>query len=441
MVAYEAGDWDTATGLLEDGPIGSTASRCRLAHLRRLRLDWEHFDQDAQLVREASARGDRCLEPAQLLLFPLAASLIKKSAARFAKIQATKSVQVPKCATAGPGLTVGWITSDLKGQHTTNRMLKAIQAHFRLTSSVFAIGETDKSWTDTTITITTTTTNDGWRDATSWQLYDLRLQSTEQRAYRICSTRPSILIDLNGFSPGGDGGLLHSVCSRGTAPCATALEYSSSSGGIGAAYAVVDHCSALVSENEFSEKRILMPHAPFPAAAFITSRETPEALPGVRRLLGVDQDTFIMGCFNSLVKLYPTAFAVWSNLLRLPKVSLWLQLPSAGSEDSLKPVVNEMLAAGHHKKRLVASARAPAGLHHAIKAAADIFVDTPLYSAHSTASDVIWSGVPIVSSAHGVTMASRVSVAVLGATLASGERISGTGWKEYEDYCRQLIDN
>ena len=78
--------------------------------------------------------------------------------------------------------------------------------------------------------------------------------------------------------------------------------------------------------------------------------------------------------------------------------------------------------------------RVPTGAHIARSAAADLFLDTPLYNAHTVATDTLWAGVPILT-AQGESLAARVAGSV---TLAlGGGALAVETLKEYEDAGRR----
>src|SRR5262249_23550831 len=121
---------------------------------------------------------------------------------------------------------------------------------------------------------------------------------------------------------------------------------------------------------------------------------------------------FVFCCFNNSYKLQPPVFDVWMRLLKNVEGSvLWLLDDNAAATNNLK---REAAARGVDPPRLVFARRCPLPEHLARHRLADLFLDTLPYNAHTTASDALWMGLPIVT-CKGNTFAGRVAASVLDA--------------------------
>ena len=129
-----------------------------------------------------------------------------------------------------------------------------------------------------------------------------------------------------------------------------------------------------------------------------------------RQAAGLPDHGFVFCSFNSSYKIMPDVFAVWMRLLQQVEGSvLWLLEGSAESAASLR---REAVAHGVAAQRLVFAPRLPLPEHLARHRLADLFVDTLPCNAHTTASDALWAGLPVLTCA-GRTFAGRVAASLL----------------------------
>jgi len=115
-------------------------------------------------------------------------------------------------------------------------------------------------------------------------------------------------------------------------------------------------------------------------------------------------------CFNNNYKVTAPVFDVWMRLLKaVPGSVLWLLRDNAAAERNLR---REVRARGVDPARLVFADRTDLASHLARHRLADLFLDTLPYNAHTTASDALWMGVPVVT-CQGTTFAGRVASSLL----------------------------
>lgn len=127
---------------------------------------------------------------------------------------------------------------------------------------------------------------------------------------------------------------------------------------------------------------------------------------------GLPEDGFVFCCFNRSNKITPQVFEIWMNLLRKVDHSvLWLL------QDNVEAVRNLRLEAAKRDvmpERLVFAQRMEQAQHLGRHRLADLFLDTLPFNAHTTASDALWTGLPIVTCT-GNTFAGRVATSLLNA--------------------------
>jgi predicted O-linked N-acetylglucosamine transferase (SPINDLY family) len=165
--------------------------------------------------------------------------------------------------------------------------------------------------------------------------------------------------------------------------------------------------SPLANADHFSEKLALMPGCYQP-----NDRQRPLPGPYSRAQAGLPDDALVLCGFNQPFKLSPEVFDVWCRLLqRLPDAVLWLLQWNDHSPAQLRA---EAAARGIDPQRLVFAPKIGLREHLSRLALADLFIDTWPCNGHTTASDALWAGLPVVTYA-GETFASRVAASLLDA--------------------------
>ena len=152
--------------------------------------------------------------------------------------------------------------------------------------------------------------------------------------------------------------------------------------------------------------------------------------------LGLSESSFIFSCFNSNYKITPTTFDIWCNILRKVDTSvLWLFEDNPQAKENL---IKEASLRGIDGKRLIFASHLKNSEHLARLRIADLFLDTFPYTAHTTASDALWAGLPILTMV-GDSFASRVSASLLTA-IGLPDLITYTP-AEYESLAIDLATN
>jgi predicted O-linked N-acetylglucosamine transferase (SPINDLY family) len=127
---------------------------------------------------------------------------------------------------------------------------------------------------------------------------------------------------------------------------------------------------------------------------------------------GLPEDAFVFCCFNNNHKILPQMFDVWMRLLKSSDGSvLWLLQDNPAVARNLR---REAEARGVSPERLVFARRVLPADHLARQGLADLFLDTLPYNAHTTCSDALWAGLPVVTVLGG-SFAGRVAASLLSA--------------------------
>ena len=220
---------------------------------------------------------------------------------------------------------------------------------------------------------------------------------------RIRADDLDILIDLKGYTAGDRLGVM------AKRPCSIQVEWLGYPGPMGAPfidYVIVDAIIAQHgAEHHYSERPLRMPHC---YQANDRQRASPEPRP--RAEYGLPQNAFVFCCFNQTVKITPEVFARWMALLRaVPGSVLWLLEDNPWATANLSAAAE---AAGIARSRVIVAPRLAPAEHLARYRAADLALDTFPYTSHTTGSDALWLGCPLVALC-GDTFAARVSTSLL----------------------------
>ncbi len=125
---------------------------------------------------------------------------------------------------------------------------------------------------------------------------------------------------------------------------------------------------------------------------------------------GLPASEFVFCCFNNNYKILPATFDLWMQILKEVDGSVfWLLEDNATVVNNLR---KEAAARGVDSSRLVFAKRVPLDEHLARHHLADLFLDTLPYNAHTTASDALWAGLPVLTQA-GKSFASRVAASLV----------------------------
>lgn len=223
-------------------------------------------------------------------------------------------------------------------------------------------------------------------------------------ARMIRAAETDIVVDLNGFTAHCRPGIF------AHRPAPIQINYLGHPGTMGRGimdYILADR--AVIppgSEAFFGEQVIRLPHS-----YQVNDRDRAIAVQTPSRAeAGLPRDGFVFACFNANYKLNPPIFDLWMRLLaRVPGSVLWLLEGKAPVGRNLRA---EARARGVDPDRLIFASRAAPEDHLARHRLADLFLDTLPYNAHTTASDALWTGLPIVTCA-GRGFAARVAASLL----------------------------
>jgi predicted O-linked N-acetylglucosamine transferase (SPINDLY family) len=285
-------------------------------------------------------------------------------------------------------LRIGYVSSDLRAHAVGFAMTDVFETHDRDRFETFAyycgIGRED----DTKARIR--------RAADHW--IDISAGDSVTSAARIAADGIDILVDLNGYSKDARTRVF------ALRPAPIAINWFGFPGTMATPYhhylIADDYIVPPDHEIYYSEKVLRLPCYQPNDRKRVVSDQRP-----TRQDVGLPEAGFVFCCLNGMQKLTSLVFGRWMQILRQVSNSvLWLLEGDAQTNERVRKLAEQD---GVAPERVVFADRLPNPEHLARYALADLFLDTLPYGAHTTASDALWMGLPILTLS-GRSFASRV---------------------------------
>ena len=293
-------------------------------------------------------------------------------------------------------IRLGYFSADFHNHPTMHLMAELFELHdknkFELVAFSFGPDQKDK-----------------WRKRVVKSFYkfiDVSLKSDLEISKLSREMEIDIAINLGGYTQSSRTGVFANLA----AP--VQVNFLGFPGTMGAKYIdyiVADH-SLITSENEnhFSEKIVYMPDS---YQSNLSVREVSNQILS-RQQLGIPEKGFVFSCFNSIHKITPQTFESWMRIMKSVDESvLWLY---GNNEDATSNISNIASKYGVDKNRIIYAKNLPVEEHLNRISKAGLFLDTLPYNAHTTASDALRMGLPVLTLI-GNSFASRVAASLLNA--------------------------
>jgi predicted O-linked N-acetylglucosamine transferase (SPINDLY family) len=291
-------------------------------------------------------------------------------------------------------LRVAYLSADLHRHATTFLMAELFERHDRSRFEIIGVsfGMDDRSEIRKRLV------------AAFDQFHDVRRRTDEEIARLVHELQSDIAVNLKGYTQDARPNIL----AHRPAPIQVSfLGYPGTMGASFIDYIIADQVVAPFEHEQFYTEKII--HLPDCYQVNDSKRKISKRTP-TRREIGLPERGFVFCCFNNNWKITPEVFDVWMYLLRQVEGSvLWLLRDNASAETNLR---NEARARGIDPSRLIFAGRLPMEEHLARHRLADLFLDTLPYNAHTTASDALWTGLPVLT-CMGKSFAGRVAGSLL----------------------------
>jgi len=367
-----------------------------LIHCRLHACDWRAFDREKAKVAAGLRSGRRTVSP-----FDIKAVTDSEEenllAARLWVAEECPASATPLWrgeAYRHDKIRIAYLSTDLRAHAVGFLIVGALEHHdkHRFETTAISLGADDKSETRARFV------------AAFDRFVDARDKADADIARLLKELEIDIAVDLNGFTGDPRTRIL------ALRPAPIQVNYLGYPGTMGAEY--IDYIIAdktVIPESEashYSEKIVYLPHA---YQANDNRRTVVEHSPS-RGEAGLPESGFVFCSFNNTYKVSPEMFSVWMRLLKSVDGSvLWLLEDNPAAAENLR---REAQAGGVDPARIIFAPRTTPEQHLARQPLADLFLDTLPYNAHTTASDALWVGLPLITTPGG-TFPGRVATSLL----------------------------
>jgi len=378
--------------------------------------DWSRFDELCALQRASAPDPDQNVSPFSLQSLPVLPAEQLQCARNYARRQAARVAEARGHLAfrfePGPRhrLRIGYLSADFRDHVMAYVMGEVYALHDRSRVEIVAYSYGPDDGSDMRR-----------RLRRSFDRFvDIGGLSDARAASAIHADKVDILVDLQGYTQ-------HARCGiPALRPAPVQASYMGYAGTMAAPfidYLVADRfvIPPTLAAN-YGEKIVHLP-----GSYYVMDRRRPPLAAPARSQLGLPDGAFVFCCFNQAYKILPEVFARWMRVLGAVQGSvLWLLESNPWMQENLR---REARIRGVDPGRLVFAPRAAPDLHLARVAAADLFLDTRPYNAHTTATDALWRGVPVLTWP-GETFPSRVAGSLL--TAAGMPELIVDSGEDYE---------
>jgi len=368
--------------------------------------DWASIDEEVAALKAKIERGEPASPPWPLLALIDSPQMLRKGA------EAWAAARLPANNALGPlakyprreRIKIGYYCADFHRHPTGHLIAGLFERHHRGTFEI--IGFSLRAVRD----------DDMHRRIAAGvdRFIDVRDRSDKDVAALSRALEIDIAVDLNGLITNNRAGIF---AHRAAPIQVNYLAYPCTMGAPYIDYILAD--ATIIPDAAFYTERVVR----LPDCYQVNDAQRQvSARKFTRTELGLPEAGFVFCCFNNNFKITPRMFDVWMRILRAVDGSvLWLIEDSAAAAANLR---KEAESRGVDGARLVFAPRMPQEDHLARQTAADLFLDTSPYNAHTTCSDALWVGLPLLT-CPGESFASRVAASQL-RTLGVPELIASS---------------
>jgi predicted O-linked N-acetylglucosamine transferase (SPINDLY family) len=380
-------------------PDNAAARGCLLFEMQRMG-DWSRFDELVGAQRRSiTTAPDQDILPFHLFSIPSTPQEQLQCARNYAAHRARavardrRRMDFRHERKAKPRLRIGYLSADVREHPGAHLIAELIELHDRTRFEIIAYsyGPDDGSAIRSRLS------------RAFDRFVDVSALSHAEAAARMHGDGVDILIDLSGYTTFARTEIL------ALRPAPIQVNFLGYPGTLGADfmdYLVSDRFITPPGRSEgYREQLVRMP-----GSYQANDRKRAVADTPPRSALGLPDRALVFCCLNQTSKILPDVYAAWMRLLgAVPGSVAWLVDTSPQAVANLR---REAQKHGIGPERLVFAPRVPIAQHLGRLPAADLFLDTFPYNAHTTASDALWVGLPVLTCA-GDTFASRVGGSLL----------------------------
>jgi len=376
-------------------------ARGELFHVKMFGADWEDFEAEKALIDEAVRDGQRMARPFVYQALSSSPADLQACSRIFAANLFPPCDQPPSFHHDHDRIRIGYVSGEFREQATAYLIAGLYELHDREKFEVIAIdnGGGDGSAMRRRL------------EASFDRLIYINQMADEDAAARIRAEEIDILVNLNGYF----GAPRTGVFARRAAPIqVNYLGFPATLGAPYMDYIIADRVVIPQEDRGFYDEQVVwLPHS---YQVNDRKRAIAPEVPS-RALLGLPElrsdsvgNGFVFCNFNQSYKITPDVFASWMRILHAVDGSvLWLLNARPPFQANLS---REAERHGVAPERLVFAPSLPLDRHLARLKQADLFLDTLPYNAHTTASDALWAGLPLLT-CKGTSFPGRVAASLL----------------------------
>ncbi len=408
-------------------------AKVHLVHQKQHICDWQGLEADVSSIRDwVKNVPEAQISPFAFLAMPTTSAEEQKLCAnnwvnnRYAAlIQQAETLNfkygLPR---KNQKIRIGYLSADFRLHPLAFLISELIELHDRSKFEIFAFsyGVNDKTSARARL------------EKAFDEFHDIRTLSEIDAAKKINALQIDILVDLTGFTQTSRSGI------AALRPAHINVNWLGFPGTMGMTtdnkplfdYILSDgFITPPKAASHYTEQLTLLPYCYQP-----NDRKRPIGKQPSRESCNLPTTAFVFCCFNQTFKITPEVFAVWMRLLRdVPKSLLWLLDCNPWAKQNLiKMAAQHGVAA----EQLIFAPRVSIADHLARHIHADLFLDTLPYNAHTTCSDALWMGLPVLTYV-GDTFAARVAGSLL--TAADIPELITYSLQDYESKAFYLANH
>ncbi|TBN42032.1 tetratricopeptide repeat protein [Paracoccus subflavus] len=380
--------------------------------------DWSAHAEFPALAHRIGIEGSAAMPWCLLCMEDDAARALKRSETYGRKWPVNRPAAWP-ARRPGP-IRLGYVSADIS-RHATMFLLGGVLDHHdrdRFEVHMFALNPLADTETAS------------WVKAAVHGLHEVSSRTDAEVVALARHLQLDIAIDLKGYT----GGSRVNLFSQGLAPLQ--INYLGYPGSLGTGawdYIIADDTVIpRGAEAFYAEKIIRLPGSYQPN----DNRRPIDGDAGTRADHGLPDGAVVLCCFNDPYKITPREYDIWMRLMREhPETVLWLIEGTSWAAPALR---QEAQARGVQPDRVVFAPRMSNAAHLARHRHADLFLDTFNVNAHTTASDALWAGLPVLTRP-GQQFAARVGASLVRAA-GLADLVAGSD-KDYYEKAKALIAN
>ncbi len=350
-------------------------------YLRRQICDWRDDDARAQRLVDLVEAGRRAAMPFSQFGVTNSSSILQKTSKIWWDANTTTSAHAyaPPSIRAGGKLRIGYFSADFRNHPMMHLLSGVFARHDKTQFEIYAFSFGRGAEDDITQRV---------KPAFD-RFIDARQMSDKELIEAARKVSLDIAVDACGYTTGSRPNIFR----QRVAPIQ--VNYLGFAGTMASGCMDYIVCDPIVISAEarptYDERLAVLPHS---YLANDDKRAISERTFS-RAELGLPGSGFVFSCFNNSFKFTPDVFASWMRILSGVEGSvLWLVQSTPSMMENLR---NEAQRRGIDPSRLVFAPRMPVDEHLARHRQADLFLDTLPFNAHTTASDALWAGLPVLT--------------------------------------------